>query len=107
RYSVIDIPQPTPGPDELLIKIHGAALNHRDLFIRQHLYPGTSWNIPLLADGVGTVVEVGSQELEGWKGKKVLIPPSRGWANDPNGPEGTFAVLGGTKHWPNGECYLC
>ncbi|RPA80161.1 NAD(P)-binding protein [Ascobolus immersus RN42] len=101
-YSVVDIPQPTPGPDELLIKIHGAALNHRDLFIRQHLYPGTTWNVPLLADGVGTVVGVGSQELEGWKGKKVLIPPGKGWASDPSGPEESYAVLGGTKHWPNG-----
>ncbi|KAJ4294764.1 Zinc-type alcohol dehydrogenase-like protein YogA [Collariella sp. IMI 366227] len=47
-------PPPHPGPSQLLIKLSAAALNHRDLFIRQHLYPGISFTHPLLADGYGT-----------------------------------------------------
>lgn len=40
---------------QAVITITGAALNHRDLFIRQHLYPGTTFGVPLLADGVSTL----------------------------------------------------
>ncbi|KAG6309736.1 hypothetical protein E4U22_003732, partial [Claviceps purpurea] len=29
------VPRPSPGPNELLVKIEAAALNHRDVFIRQ------------------------------------------------------------------------
>ncbi|KAL9617351.1 MAG: hypothetical protein Q9160_007839 [Pyrenula sp. 1 TL-2023] len=53
------VPKPLPGPNELLIKLHAAALNHRGFFIRQHLYPDISFQAPLLSDGHGTVVEVG------------------------------------------------
>jgi hypothetical protein len=34
------------------VKLTAAALNHRDLFLRQHLYPGVTFDVPLLADGV-------------------------------------------------------
>jgi NADPH:quinone reductase-like Zn-dependent oxidoreductase len=83
---------------ELLIKISAAALNHRDLFIRQHLYPGTTWGVPLLADGVGVVEKAGTPELESkWKGKPVIITPAQGWNDNTEGPEGAYAILGGTK----------
>ena len=36
------VSKPTPGPKQLLVKIEAAALNHRDLFIRQNLYPDIS-----------------------------------------------------------------
>ena len=106
RFSLktIDLPIPTPSPTEVVIKILAAALNHKDLFIRQHLYPGTSFNIPLLADGVGIVVAAGTPELEAqWKGKRVILAPGKGWDRDPTGPEtGNYATLGGTKFFPNG-----
>ncbi|KAI5785076.1 hypothetical protein DFH27DRAFT_487678 [Peziza echinospora] len=102
--KTIDLPIPTPSPTEVVIKILAAALNHKDLFIRQHLYPGTAFNIPLLGDGVGIVVAAGTPELESqWKGKRVILAPGRGWDRDPTGPEtGNYATLGGTKFFPNG-----
>ncbi|KAI9807442.1 MAG: hypothetical protein M1833_000187 [Piccolia ochrophora] len=104
--KINDVPTSTPGPEELLVRINAAALNHRDLFIRQHLYPGVTFDVPLLADGVGTVVSTGSQPLDTqWKGKRVILTPGRGWDSSPEGPDnssGQYAILGGTKSCPIG-----
>ncbi|TLS30900.1 hypothetical protein PpBr36_02875 [Pyricularia pennisetigena] len=87
-----EVPMPSPGPNQLLIRYHAVALNHRDLFIRQHLYPGISFDAPMLADGYATVVSGPSHLV----GKAVLPTPSRGWRADPDGPEELFkfAVCG-------------
>ncbi|KAK4544597.1 hypothetical protein LTR36_004169 [Oleoguttula mirabilis] len=101
----IQLPEPQPKDDEVVVKITAAALNHRDLFLRQHLYPGTTFGVPLLADGTGVVVATGSSsEAQKWKGKKVIINPGNGWKDDPEGPESPkgYAILGGTKMNPLG-----
>ncbi|OTA69408.1 oxidoreductase [Hypoxylon sp. EC38] len=96
--QLTQVPKPTPGPKELLVKIQAAALNHRDVFIRQHLYPGISFTNPLLADGFGTVVEAGSEAPSSFVGKNVILTPSRGWTSSPDGPEdpSKFSVIGGS-----------
>jgi len=106
-----EVPLPSPKPNELLIKIHAAALNHRDLFLRQHLYPGIAFGVPLLADGAGRVVQAGSSASKSWEGKRVILTPGTGWKDDPDGPEnkGGYMILGGTKTLPNGTLqeYIC
>jgi NADPH:quinone reductase-like Zn-dependent oxidoreductase len=85
-----------------------AALNHRDLFIRQHLYPGVAFNVPLLADGCGIVEEAGSAAAR-WKGKRVILVPGQGWDSSPEGPDGEYAILGGTSgcHMGTLQEYVC
>ncbi|ETN45269.1 uncharacterized protein HMPREF1541_09100 [Cyphellophora europaea CBS 101466] len=102
--SLDEVPKPTPKPSQLLIQVRAAALNHRDLFIRQHLYPGIEFGIPLLADGCGTVVSVGSSAPQSWQGKRVVVNPGSGWKDDMDGPEDKtgYKILGGTKQNPNG-----
>lgn len=102
--SLDEVPKPSPKANELLIQIHAAALNHRDLFIRQALYPAIGFGIPLLADGCGTVVDVGSSASSSWKGKRVVITPGQGWKDSPEGPEDKdgYKILGGTKTIPTG-----
>ncbi|OLN95617.1 putative metallo-hydrolase-like protein 2 [Colletotrichum chlorophyti] len=99
-----EVPKPSPGPHEVLVRITAAALNHRDLFIRRHLYPGISFDHPLFSDGYGIVVEVGRGANKDLLNKPVLITPSRGWASSPDGPEDSrkFSVIGGTKLYPDG-----
>lgn len=105
RLKTITVSLPTPGPDEVVVRTLCAALNHRDLFARQKLYRGAAGNIPVLADGCGIVVSAGSPENEKrWQGQRVLIAPARGWDADPRGPEGEFAIMGGTKQYPDGTC---
>lgn len=104
-YPLTHIPLTLPslGPEDIEVSLHAAALNHRDLFIRQHLYPGTTFQVPLLADGYGTVVATGSSpSAQRWQGKRVVLNPGRGWKDDTEGPEGSYAILGGTKFWPSG-----
>ncbi|KAI5296364.1 hypothetical protein KEM52_003484 [Ascosphaera acerosa] len=99
-----EVPKPVPTGSQILVRIAAAALNHRDLFARQQLYPGAAPDIPLLADGVGTVVECGP-EVGGsqWLGQRVLIAPMKGWEESVEGPEsGRVDILGGTTFYPTG-----
>jgi NADPH:quinone reductase-like Zn-dependent oxidoreductase len=102
--TTMALPAFTPAPTEVVVRLSAAALNHRDLFLRQHLYPGTTFGVPLLADGCGTVVAAGSDSAaQAWVGKRVVINPGVGWTSDPAGPEsGAYAILGGTKFNPAG-----
>ena len=103
--ETIELPTPTPNADEVVVKISAAALNHRDLFIRQHLYPGTAFGVPLLADGCGTVVATGSAPAaKEWQGRRVVLNPGTGWASAAEGPEDPagYRILGGTKFNPAG-----
>ncbi|KAK4040757.1 hypothetical protein C8A01DRAFT_15418 [Parachaetomium inaequale] len=102
------IPLPSPGPGQLLIKLSAAALNHRDLFIRQHLYPGISFTAPLLADGYGTVSALGpscSTFSQSLLNTPVLLLPTRGWTAAPDGPENLardFCIIGAAQGTPVG-----
>lgn len=55
-----ELPKPSPGPGQVLVKVRAASLNYRDLLVAKGLY---SKNLPLplipLSDGAGEVVEVG------------------------------------------------
>lgn len=98
------MPLPAPGPKEVLIRLNAAALNHRDLFIRQHLYPGISFTHPMLADGQGTVVKSGSRCTRNLQSKDVVILPCQGWDSHPDGPEDIrrYSVIGATQMYDAG-----
>lgn len=101
----ITLPSHDPSPSQVIVRLSAAALNHRDLFIRQHLYPGTTFGVPLLADGCGVVEAAGSSaEAQKWVGKRVIINPGTGWKDALEGPEDPkgYAILGGTKSNPAG-----
>ena len=101
----IIIPIPSPKPNEVVVCLSAAALNHRDLFIRQHLYPKIGFAIPLLADGCGTVINAGSSaEAQKLHNERVIFVPAVGWNDSPDGPEdlNTYFIRGGTRFGPIG-----
>lgn len=104
--SLQTLPQPSPQGTELLIKLSAAALNHRDVFLRQHLYPGLTFDVPMGADGVGTVVGAGSGVANPgrWQGKRVILNPGIGWKDSIEGPEDPtgYKIMGGTKLYNKG-----
>jgi len=62
-----ELPEPAPGPADLLIKVKCAGLNRADLMQRQGFYPPPPGASPILGlECAGTVVGVGS-EVKGWK----------------------------------------
>lgn len=101
----INIPTPSPAENQVIVTVTAAALNHRDLFIRQHLYPGATFGVPLLADGVGVVTSTGSSpSAKKWLNKRVILNPGVGWKDDVEGPEHPkgYRIMGGTKVNPLG-----
>ena len=54
-----DIPTPTPAAGEVLVPVHAAALNHRDVFIQQGKYAGIKPPCTLGSDGAGEVAAHG------------------------------------------------
>ncbi|KAJ5175228.1 uncharacterized protein N7482_001105 [Penicillium canariense] len=65
-------PVPKVGESEVLVKLHAASLNYRDLIIPKGMYPFPC-GFPIVpgSDGAGEVVEVGSKVTEFKKGDKV------------------------------------
>ncbi|KAJ3123019.1 hypothetical protein HK098_002275 [Nowakowskiella sp. JEL0407] len=75
---LVDSPEQTEMPKgHSKVKIAAAALNHRDVFIRQGLYPGIKDNSILGGDGSGWIVESDSPELK--KGMEILMNPMFGF----------------------------
>jgi NADPH:quinone reductase-like Zn-dependent oxidoreductase len=108
RYLILEPPcvgNTSSQEQQVVISLTAAALNHRDLFIRQHLYPGTTFGVPLLADGIGIVTSTGnSAKAKSWLHKRVVLNPGSGWKDSLEGPEDPrgYAILGGTKANPAG-----
>ncbi len=74
---------PQPGPDDVVVRIRAAALNHRDLFICTGQYAGLRYPIIPGADGVGTIHAVGAHVTTVKAGQEVVINPSLDWGDQP------------------------
>lgn len=89
-----EVDKPSVGEGEMLIKVNASALNHRELWIQQGLYPGMTLPCILGADGAGKVVEVGNSNNSNWLDKEVMIYPAYGWGDSEQAPSKRFRVLG-------------
>jgi NADPH:quinone reductase-like Zn-dependent oxidoreductase len=75
--ELADLPMPEPGPGEVLVKVHAAALNHLDLWVRDG-WEGLKLPLPHVggSDIAGTVAAVGPG-VDGWSmGERVAVNPS-------------------------------
>ncbi len=92
--QLTNVPMPVAGVGEVLVHIRAAALNHRDVFIQQGLYPGIKLPVILGSDGAGVVAEVGEGVDPVWRGQSVIINPALNWGSNPAfyGPD--FQILG-------------
>ncbi|MBL0321444.1 MAG: alcohol dehydrogenase catalytic domain-containing protein [Ignavibacteria bacterium] len=87
-----ELPAPVCGVDQVRIKLHAAALNHRDQYIREGKYSkivlpavlGFRWC------GHGDRSPSHPELL----GKRVVIDPSFGWGDDPQAQGPTYSILG-------------
>ncbi|MFD6677087.1 NAD(P)-dependent alcohol dehydrogenase [Rhodococcus zopfii] len=59
---VVEIPTPSPGPGEVLLKVTAAGLCHSDIFVMDLPADGYVYGLPLTLghEGVGTVAELGA-----------------------------------------------
>lgn len=76
KLSYEDLPTPTIGPDEVLIKVKACALNHLDIWIRQG-NPAYPMPMPHVSgsDVAGIVEQAGAQADHLTVGQRVFVSP--------------------------------
>lgn len=91
---ISDIPKPIVQKGQVLVQIKAAALNRRDQWIRQGMYPNIQFGTVLGSDGAGLVKEIGEGVSEDWIEKEVIINPNVNWGDDPRAQASDYSVLG-------------
>jgi len=90
-----DVPDLIPGNDEVIVKIHAAALNHRDLWIQKGQYAGLKYPIIPGSDGAGIITAAGDRTDQSLVGKEVIIDPALNWGDSPTHQHPkNFKILG-------------
>ena len=77
KLSLMDVPDPQIGPDEVLIRVRACALNHLDLFVREGI-PALKTPLPFWTgcDIAGDVADVGRAVKDVTVGERVCVNPS-------------------------------
>jgi alcohol dehydrogenase len=71
-----DWPDPTPGPDDVVVRVRACGLNHLDVFVRRGM-PGLPVPMPFISGGdiAGEIAALGSA-VGGWRvGERVIVNP--------------------------------
>jgi hypothetical protein len=74
--EVVDLPEPVPGPGEVLVRVLAVSINHLDLFVRRGM-PGFPIPFPRIpgCDGIGEIAALGEGVADIQVGRKVVIEP--------------------------------
>lgn len=88
------VPDPVPGSGEVLVRLHAAALNRRDIYVTYGQYPGIALPAIPGSDGSGKVVSVGDGVRDPAIGSEVIINPGLGWGDDIHKKHPDFNILG-------------
>jgi len=94
NLHVEDIATPQPASGEIVVRIERAALNRRDVYITQNLYPGIVLPRTLGSDGAGTVAALGEGVAGPALGTPVVIDPDLGWQPGECVPKVSGNILG-------------
>ena len=76
-----ELPTPTPGPGQILVRVEAASLNYRDLVVPERGYGSYTGQLPLIpiSDGVGEVIAVGAGVTRVRLGDRVCPTYFQGW----------------------------
>ncbi len=72
----VELPDPKPGPEEVVIRVEYCSLNHLDIFVRKG-WPGLDLPKPHIpgSDVSGTIAAVGEDVVEWEEGQRVVANP--------------------------------
>lgn len=92
-----DLPDPSPGPGQVLVRVRAASLNYRDLMMaRGHYNPDQPLPLTPLSDGAGEVAAVGPGVTRAKVGDRVAGIFTQGWVGgDLHGWMWAQTTLGG------------
>lgn len=95
NLSLNEVPQPTPGPGEVLVRISSVALNYRDKLLYDGLYnPHLEFPITQVADAVGEVVALGPNATRFKVGDRVVTNYCTRWVDGPPTVKESLYTLG-------------
>jgi NADPH:quinone reductase-like Zn-dependent oxidoreductase len=79
-----EIPEPTPGPSEIVLRVRAVSLNYRDLMVTKGVY-NPKLRLPLipLSDGAGEVVAIGPGATRFKPGDRVVASFMPAWIDGP------------------------
>lgn len=90
-----DIPQPTPGPCEALIRISSVSLNYRDKLLYDGSYnPHLEFPMTQVADAVGEIVALGPETTRFKIGDRVVTNYCTRWVDGQPTSKETLYTLG-------------
>ena len=92
RFEIQELPDPSPGPGEVVVELVTAALNRRDWWIWRE--PSTPVPVTLGSDGAGRVAEVGAGVSGIATGDEVVIDSALHWGDDEHAASEAFDILG-------------
>ncbi|HEY2359021.1 MAG TPA: NAD(P)-dependent alcohol dehydrogenase [Phenylobacterium sp.] len=97
QIKVIEAPDPTPGPGEVLVRMRAVSLNYRDLLMVQGMYargPATGGPITPFSDGCGIVEAVGPGVTRIQPGDRVATLFFQRWISGPPNLDKLSSSLG-------------
>ncbi|MBP90208.1 MAG: alcohol dehydrogenase [Planctomycetaceae bacterium] len=83
-----------PSEGQAVVRLRAAALNRRDYWITQGMYPGIRMPVILGSDGAGIVAKTGVGVSPNWSAKEVIINPGWDWGDNAAAQSGNFRILG-------------
>ncbi len=95
NLKVVELPDPKPGPREVLIRVKACSLNYRDLLMIEGVYgPQTPLPMTPFSDGSGVVEAVGEGVTRFKVGDRVSTLFFQRWISGPPTPEALNSALG-------------
>jgi zinc-binding alcohol dehydrogenase/oxidoreductase len=94
QLSIAEVADPVPAAGEVIVALRAAALNHRDVWIKQGQYAGLAWPCIPGSDGAGVVCAAGPGVDPKWLGRDVVINPSFNWGDSEAAQGAAFTILG-------------
>jgi NADPH:quinone reductase-like Zn-dependent oxidoreductase len=97
HLSVVDLPDPEPGPGEVLVRVRAATLNYRDLLTVEGGYGSRqrTENLIPVSDGAGDVVAVGDGVTRFAAGDRVVANFFQEWLSGEPDEAKLHSGLGG------------
>jgi len=92
---LVELPDPRPGPGQVLIRVRANSLNYRDLMIADGRYGKITLPLVPLSDGAGEIVAVGPGVTRWQAGDRVAGTFFQGWSSGTYGREILGTALGG------------
>lgn len=87
-------PALAPAAGKVVVQLRAAALNRRDYWITQGMYPGIAPPVVLGSDGAGVVVRTGEGVDATWLGREVIVNPGLDWGDSQAAQSTRFNILG-------------